>query len=65
MYKSHWSQQGQDFRNFVPYQIPDDQVVRCPHTANIWTCEKVKLAALFMDQVAVGAFKALGCTNKK
>jgi hypothetical protein len=60
-YRKHWHSQDTPFNNFVPIQIDPDKVTLVPAAKDVWTCEKVKFTAAYMDAVMAPAFAGYGC----
>jgi hypothetical protein len=60
-YRKHWHSQDTPFNNFVPIQIDPDKVTLVPAAEDVWTCEKVKFTAAYIDAVMAPAFAEYGC----
>jgi hypothetical protein len=59
--RKYWNSQDTPFNSFVLIHINHDKVTLVPAPRDVWTCEKVKFPAAYMNSVAAPAFAGYGC----
>jgi hypothetical protein len=60
-YRKYWHSQDTPFNNFVPIHNDIDKVTFVPAAMDVWTCEKVKFTAAYINAVMAPAFAGYGC----